>query len=215
MKIKHKGIRMFKQIRRMMSLAMLMPSFLLAALDYKQKFTQILDFISNDFIKAIGGLIIVGTCIYAYKNWSRNSWSDRHLTIFRNQDKSPYLFNFHAYEAKRKNDMVSGHTIIFGGTGAGKTTLIEFLITNCFKYEDLSILALDRNNGMRVMTEFLDGQYNDSNDFYINPFSLKDTSANCTFLVSWLAFMLNIGEDTKDEKEKNLKRFIQNDQSLL
>lgn len=28
MKIKHKGIRMFKQIRRMMSLAMLMPSFL-------------------------------------------------------------------------------------------------------------------------------------------------------------------------------------------
>ncbi|GAA8402522.1 hypothetical protein HpBT228_06370 [Helicobacter pylori] len=105
--------------------------------------------------------------------FSRNSWGDRHLTIFRNQDKSPYLFNFHAYEAKRKNDMVSGHTIIFGGTGAGKTTLIEFLITNCFKYEDLSILALDRNNGMRVMTEFLDGQYNDSNDFYINPFSLK------------------------------------------
>ncbi|BAW41911.1 virB2 type IV secretion protein [Helicobacter pylori] len=43
MKIKHKGIRMFKQIRRMMSLAMLMPSFLLAAPDYKQKFTQILD----------------------------------------------------------------------------------------------------------------------------------------------------------------------------
>ncbi|GAA9285756.1 hypothetical protein HpHA233_02890 [Helicobacter pylori] len=67
MKIKHKGIRMFKQIRRMMSLAMLMPSFLLAVPDYKQKFTQILDFISNDFIKAIGGLIIVGTCIYAYK----------------------------------------------------------------------------------------------------------------------------------------------------
>ncbi len=71
MKTKHKGIGMFKQIRRMMSLAILMPSFLLAAPDYKQKFTQILDFISNDFIKAIGGLIIVGTCIYAYKNWDR------------------------------------------------------------------------------------------------------------------------------------------------
>ncbi|UOS09444.1 DUF87 domain-containing protein [Helicobacter pylori] len=147
----------------------------------------------------IASLIILEKQNYGF---SRNSWGDRHLTIFRNQDKSPYLFNFHAYEAKRKNDMVSGHTIIFGGTGAGKTTLIEFLITNCFKYEDLSILALDRNNGMCVMTEFLDGQYNDSNDFYINPFSLKDTSANCTFLVSWLAFMLNIDEDTKDEKEK-------------
>ena len=34
--------------------------------------------------------------------FSRNSWGDRHLTIFRNQDKSPYLFNFHAYEAKKK-----------------------------------------------------------------------------------------------------------------
>ncbi|MGL2730705.1 virB2 type IV secretion protein [Helicobacter pylori] len=71
MKIKHKGIRMFKKVCRMMSLAMLMPSFLLAAPDYKQKFTQILDFISNDFIKAIGSLIVVGTCIYAYKNWDR------------------------------------------------------------------------------------------------------------------------------------------------
>ncbi len=31
MKIKHKGIRMFKQIRRMMSLAMLMPSFFIGS----------------------------------------------------------------------------------------------------------------------------------------------------------------------------------------
>ncbi len=34
MKTKYKGIRMFKQIRRMMSLAILMPGFLLAAPDY-------------------------------------------------------------------------------------------------------------------------------------------------------------------------------------
>ncbi|RKV51469.1 virB2 type IV secretion protein [Helicobacter pylori] len=66
-----KTIMVDREITHRMSLAMLMPSFLLAAPDYKQKFTQILDFISNDFIKAIGGLIIVGTCIYAYKNWDR------------------------------------------------------------------------------------------------------------------------------------------------
>lgn len=30
-----------------------------------------MDFISNDFIKVIGGLIIVGICIYVYKNWDR------------------------------------------------------------------------------------------------------------------------------------------------
>ncbi len=63
---KQKGIRMFKQIRRMMSLAMLMPSFLLAAPDYKQKFTQILDFISNDFIKSY--------------RWSNHCW-DLHLRL--------------------------------------------------------------------------------------------------------------------------------------
>nr|WP_237737780.1 hypothetical protein [Helicobacter pylori] len=57
---------MFKQIRRMMSLAMLMPSFLLAAPDYKQKFTQILDFISNDFIKSY--------------RWSNHCW-DLHLRL--------------------------------------------------------------------------------------------------------------------------------------
>lgn len=53
--------------------------------------------------------------------------------------------------------MVLGYIIIFGGIGVGKIILIEFLIINCFKYEDLSILVLDRNNGMCVMIEFLDG----------------------------------------------------------
>ncbi|GAA7064047.1 hypothetical protein AOHp70_12140 [Helicobacter pylori] len=69
MKIKHKGIRMFKQIRRMMSLAMLSLVFY-----WWRQITNknsLKYWICNDFIKAIGGLIIVGTCIYAYKNWDR------------------------------------------------------------------------------------------------------------------------------------------------
>ncbi|WP_407927447.1 VirB4 family type IV secretion/conjugal transfer ATPase [Helicobacter suis] len=121
------------------------------------------------------------------------------LTIFKNQNYSPFLFNFHATQVRTKEDMVLGHTLIIGGTGAGKTTLMEFLITNCFKYHNLNILALDRLNGMRVMADFLDAEYNDGSNFYINPFSLENDSENKEFLKSWLSYLVNISDDNKQD----------------
>ncbi|WP_281757423.1 VirB4 family type IV secretion/conjugal transfer ATPase [Helicobacter suis] len=129
----------------------------------------------------------------------KNSWGDMPLTIFKNQNYSPFLFNFHATQVRTKEDMVLGHTLIIGGTGAGKTTLMEFLITNCFKYHNLNILALDRLNGMRVMADFLDAEYNDGSNFYINPFSLENDSENKEFLKSWLSYLVNISDDNKQD----------------
>lgn len=93
--------------------------------------------------------------------------------------------------------------MIVGGTGAGKTTLLSFLIANLFKY-NIDILALDRLNGLYTITEFLNGEYNQGEDFKINPFSLEYDSENVNFLSSWLCAMINLNMNSAsaDEAQK-------------
>lgn len=136
-----------------------------------------------------------------YLGKTKNSWGDTPVTLLKNQSMSPYLFNFHADDTKQ----VVGHTMIVGGTGAGKTTLVSFLMANLFKY-DIDLLALDRLNGLYSFTEFLDGEYNNGEDFYINPFTLPDDTESVTFLTSWLVSMIGLNpEPTTQEEAEKLK----------
>lgn len=134
-----------------------------------------------------------------YIGQTQNSWGNTPVTIFKNQSMSPYLFNFHA-DATNK---VVGHTMVVGGTGAGKTTLVSFLIANLFKY-NIDLLSLDRLNGLYSVTEFLGGEYNNGEKFYINPFTLPHDNENVGFLSSWINSMIGLSDEptTADEAEK-------------
>ena len=131
-----------------------------------------------------------------YIGQTENSWGATPVTLFKNQSMSPFLFNFHADNSNK----VVGHTMIVGGTGAGKTTLVSFLMANLFKY-DIDILALDRLNGLYSVTEFLNGEYNNGEDFYINPCSLPYDSENITFLSSWLNVMIGLSSEATNVEE--------------
>ncbi|WP_334084818.1 FtsK/SpoIIIE domain-containing protein [Helicobacter typhlonius] len=131
-----------------------------------------------------------------YIGQTENSWGATPVTLFKNQSMSPFLFNFHADNSNK----VVGHTMIVGGTGAGKTTLVSFLMANLFKY-DIDILALDRLNGLYSVTEFLNGEYNNGEDFYINPCSLPYDSENITFLSSWLNVMIGLNSEATNAEE--------------
>lgn len=127
-----------------------------------------------------------------------NSWGNTPITIFKTQSLSNYMFNFHAVESKEK---VAGHTMIVGGTGSGKTTLISFLMMNCLKF-NVDILALDRLYGMRIFTEFFEGEYNTGENFYINPFTLSDEYENKQFLKNWLNMMIGLSENNPEDIAK-------------
>ena len=135
-----------------------------------------------------------------------NSWGNQPLTVFKTQSNNNYLFNFQTKPHKEGDDYALGHTMIVGGTGSGKTTLMSFLMMNCLKY-DIDILNLDRLNGMAVVTEFLDGEYNAGENFYINPFSLEDSSENQAFLANWIRMLTGIKEDDINDVANN-KRII-------
>ena len=132
--------------------------------------------------------------------YSKNSWGDYPLTMFKNQNKSPFLFNLHTTD--KENAL--GHNLIIGGTGRGKTTLMSWLIINCFKY-DINILALDKANGLFSITNYLNGEYHDGNDesrpFTLNPFSLKNTKENKEFLINWLCIFTGLDRNDYEKSE--------------
>ena len=125
--------------------------------------------------------------------FNQNDWGGEAITTFKHLNGTPYLFNFHW---QPDSDRPAGHTMIVGGTGSGKTTLAQFLMTNLFKYP-IDIFAMDKLRGMYNFTNYVDGEYHDSESdgFKLNPFSLADTNENRDFLKSWLRFMAEVKND--------------------
>ncbi len=155
---------------------------------------------------------VIASLILFEKNntgFRANSWGDMPLSVFKNLDHSPYLFNFHNQEVKHKGVLahnvarVVGHTMIIGATGAGKTTLISYLMMSALKYSNIDILALDRLNGLYSFTKYFDGIYNQGENFHINPFSLEDGATNRAFLLHFYAQMAKVDsyDDHKDKVE--------------
>ncbi|MFC3846979.1 TraM recognition domain-containing protein [Helicobacter baculiformis] len=141
----------------------------------------------------------------ANRGFKSNSWGDMPLSVFKNLDHSPYLFNFHNQEVRHKGvaahsvAKVNGHTMIIGATGAGKTTLMGFLMMSALKYDHLNILALDRAYGLFSCTHYLEGVYNSGAHFKINPLSLEPSQENHDFLHSFYAAMLGVsGQDVQE-----------------
>ncbi|MCI6641477.1 MULTISPECIES: type IV secretion system DNA-binding domain-containing protein [Campylobacter] len=129
--------------------------------------------------------------------FNKNDWCgdkvSEAVTTFKHINGTPFLFNFH-YQPD--GDKPAGHTMIIGGTGKGKTTLAEFLMTNLFKYP-IDIFAMDKLRGMSNFTNYMDGEYHDSESdgFKLNPFTLADTAENREFLKTWLRLMAEVKDD--------------------
>ena len=141
----------------------------------------------------------------------QNRWGNKPISIFQHTSGSPFYFNFH----DNATSSAVGHTLVIGGTGYGKTTIMQFLMLNLFKY-DINIFAMDKMRGMHNFTHFIGGEYHDLEDlksldsnlnnshikgFALNPFSLKDTNENNLFLHAWLCEMGNIGESEHDLRD--------------
>ncbi len=126
-------------------------------------------------------------------------FGDSPVTNFKTTQNTNYSFSFH----KSVDKEALGHTMIVGGTGTGKTTLIAFLLMNCLKYPDLRILCFDSLNGLKIPVTAFGGEYVDASSqkkLNLNPFLLPDNERNREFLKTFLE-ILTRGINGSEEKD--------------
>jgi type IV secretion system protein VirB4 len=108
-----------------------------------------------------------------------------YLAVLETNHHTPYYLNLHYRDV--------AHTMILGRTGAGKSFLLNFLITNLQKYEPHTFI-LDLGGSFESLTQLFGGSYVrvglESADFKINPFSLPPTKENLDFLALFLKVLI-------------------------
>lgn len=116
---------------------------------------------------------------------------------------NPFGFTFHA----TPEDQAPPHCVVFAPTGSGKSVLMLHLMTESLaSYPDLSVFALDRDNGLTVYTEMAGGTYHQlskSGNICLNPFDCD--ASDETNLILFLKILTNA---ETDEEEKDIRLFV-------
>jgi type IV secretion system protein VirB4 len=121
---------------------------------------------------------------------SGNHWGDA-LALFVTSAGSPYHFSLHASDPRdpdggsRKD---TGHTLICGPTGSGKTVLIGFLLTMLVRQGATQVI-FDKDRGLEILVRALGGEYlplRNGVETGCNPLQLAPDPGNEAFLKAWL-----------------------------
>jgi type IV secretion system protein VirB4 len=123
-----------------------------------------------------------------------NHWGDA-LTVLVTSARSPYHFSLHASDptdpegGSRKD---TGHTLICGPTGSGKTVFIGFLVA-LLKHRGVSQVVFDKDRGLEILVRALGGAYcplKNGEPTGFNPLKLPPTPLNVEFLKAWLRVLV-------------------------
>jgi type IV secretion/conjugal transfer VirB4 family ATPase len=113
---------------------------------------------------------------------------EEYLAVLETSHNTPYFLNLHHYDI--------AHSLVLGRTGAGKSFLLNFLITHLQKYSPHTFI-FDLGNSFESLTQLFQGSYIkvglEATHFRINPFSLAPTKENLDFLTLFVRVLL---EDT-------------------
>jgi len=123
-----------------------------------------------------------------------NHWGDA-LTVLVTSARSPFHFSLHASDpadpegGSRKD---TGHTLICGPTGSGKTVFIGFLVA-LLKRQGASQVLFDKDRGLEILVRAMRGEYcplKHGEPTGFNPLRLPPTPLSVEFLKSWLRVLV-------------------------
>lgn len=119
------------------------------------------------------------------------------VTQFKTEADTEFSFTFH----ESPDQDAPGNALIIGGMGSGKTSLIAFLLSQCFKYPNFRALCFDRNHGLECFTRTHGGSYLSFDaEIDLMPLQLDDSIENRTFLNVWLEILTGKNSDTDREE---------------
>jgi len=130
-----------------------------------------------------------------------NHWGPAVSTL-QTANGTPYFFNFHIDEV--------GHTLVVGRPGAGKSTVVNFLLTESLKFKPV-IYYFDASNRHQNWIETLGGKAYSfggpaslaaATPAPLNPFCLPANEGNIRFLQRWLSVLLRCGGQSVEDADK-------------
>ena len=133
--------------------------------------------------------------------------NQEYLAVLETNHRTPYYLNLHYKD--------TAHTVVLGRTGAGKSFLLNFLITNLQKYNPYTFI-FDLGGSFQSLTRLFEGTYvkvgPHSAAFKINPFCLPKTKHNLDFLTLFVKVLTDGpgGERPSVEEDQELYQQIEN-----
>jgi type IV secretion system protein VirB4 len=121
---------------------------------------------------------------------SGNHWGEA-AAILVSTARSPFYFSLHAADPRDPSGETrrdTGHTLILGPTGSGKTVWVAFLLTMLVRL-GVTQIVIDKDRGLEILVRALNGSYAPLRNGIptgFNPLQLPVTPANMEFLRRWL-----------------------------
>jgi type IV secretion system protein VirB4 len=119
-----------------------------------------------------------------------NHWGEA-VTVFATGARSPYYFSLHASDPSDPDGgsrQDTGHTLICGPTGSGKTVLVGFLIAMLAR-RGVTQVIFDKDRGLEILVRGLAGDYHPLRNGVptgFNPLQLPAAAGHGEFLKAWL-----------------------------
>ena len=105
----------------------------------------------------------------------------------------------------------TGHTLICGPTGSGKTVLVGFAMARLLRF-GASQVVIDKDRGLEILVRALGGQYSalkNGQPTGFNPLQLPPSAPNVSFLREWLRTLV-----TRADRLPSVREHAELDQAL-
>lgn len=101
---------------------------------------------------------------------------------------TPFRFNLHVGDV--------GHTLIFGPTGAGKSTLIGLILAQFRAFQNAKVYAFDKGYSLYALTRAVDGDHYDlagkSSQLQFSPLKNIETDHDFQWAINWVSTLVQL-----------------------
>jgi type IV secretion system protein VirB4 len=122
------------------------------------------------------------------------------VTLLKTEKGTPYFMNFHDQTNK-------GTTCIFGPKETGKTTLLNFFISEADKYNPITLYITNRIDS-EIYIKARGGRWLQQNKNTLNPFLCEDTENNRNFVFHFFTIIAKHYFDPLSENEIDILKTI-------
>ena len=121
------------------------------------------------------------------------------LVVCRTEGSTPFRFSLHVQDV--------GHTLLFGPSGTGKSTLIALFCAQWLRYPDATVVAIDKDLALRTLTQAVGGSHHvlsvGGGSEHFSPFDAIDDPAERAWAADWIEDLCRVQgvEPTLEQRE--------------